>query len=204
VKDQELEVKFHLSNLNALEQMLRGLGAPQSQVRTHEINLRFDTPDLALTRSLQVLRLRMDSRARVTYKGPGWDEQGVRARRELEFEVSDYNQARSLFEALGYQVSMMYEKYRAVYELERVHVTLDEMPFGAFAELEGPDSESIQAVASRLGLSWQSRVLDSYTAIFESLREKMGFSFRDLSFENFHDLTAPLDAIGISPADRQG
>ncbi len=136
-----------------------------SQPRTHEVNLRFDTPDQALTRSLQVLRLRQDSKARLTYKGPGRDEGGVRLRQEIEFIVSDFDEARSLFEALGYEIAMMYEKYRTVYELGEVHVTLDEMPFGAFAELEGPDPTSIQAAAQRLGLNWQARVLDSYTAI---------------------------------------
>jgi adenylate cyclase class 2 len=202
MKDQELEVKFHISDLGALEQRLQTLGAPCSQLRTYEINLRFDTPDLALTRSLQVLRLRQDTQARLTYKGPGRDESGVRLRREIEFIVSDFDQARGLIEALGYQVSMLYEKYRAVYELGEVHVTLDEMPFGAFAELEGPDPASIQATASRLDLDWQARVLDSYTALFDSLREKLGFTFRDLSFDNFKSLHTPLDTIGIHPADR--
>ena len=202
MKDQELEVKFHIGDLGALEQRLQSLGAPCSQSRTYEVNLRLDTPDQALTRSLQVLRLRQDSKARLTYKGPGRDEGGVHLRREIEFVVSDFEQARSLLETLGYQVSMMYEKYRTVFELGEVHVTLDEMPFGAFAELEGPDPASIQETAMRLGLNWQARVLDSYTALFESLRGKMEFTFRDLSFENFRSLQMPLDTIGIYPADR--
>jgi adenylate cyclase, class 2 len=203
MKDQELEVKFHLSDLGALERQLRAMDAPQSQARTHEVNLRFDLPDQSLTRSLQVLRLRQDTKARLTYKGPGRDEGGARLRREIEFVVSDFDQARSLFEALGYEVSMMYEKYRTQFELGEVHVTLDEMPFGAFAEIEGPDPASIQSVAAQLGLDWQRRVLDSYTALFESLRQKMGFTFRDLSFENFHKVQPSLDEIGIYPADQR-
>ena len=34
--------------------------------RVHEINLRFDTPDLSLIRMGKLLRLRKDTRARVT------------------------------------------------------------------------------------------------------------------------------------------
>ena len=201
MKDQELEVKFHISDLGALERQLQASGAPQSQARTHEVNLRFDLPDQSLTRSLQVLRLRQDTKARMTYKGPGRDEGGVRLRREIEFVVSDFGQARSLLEALGYQVSMMYEKYRAVYDLDDVHVTLDEMPFGAFIEIEGPEPASIQAAARRLDLDWNARVLDSYTSLFDQLRRVTGFTFRDLSFANFKVQPAPLDAIGIRPAD---
>ncbi len=201
MKDQEIEVKFHIADLRAVENRLQSLGARLTQPRTYEINLRFDTPDLALTRSLQVLRLRQDTQARLTYKGPGHDQEGVRTRQELEFVISDFSSARSLLEALGYIVSMMYEKYRAVYDLDDVHVTLDEMPFGAFIEIEGPEPASIQAAARRLGLDWERRVLESYTSLFEQLRGVTGFAFRDLSFANFETQAAPLDAIGIRPAD---
>jgi adenylate cyclase class 2 len=201
LKDQELEVKFHIRDLPAVEARLKDLGAQQVQPRLHEVNLRLDTEDLSLTSSLQVLRLRQDSQARVTYKGPGTTQGGVRVRQEYEFVVSDYQAARSLFKALGYDVAMMYEKYRTVYDLDEVHVTLDEMPYGSFIEIEGPRPESIQSVARSLECSWDSRVLDSYTAIFEQLRATLGFSFRDLSFENFSSLPVSLGEIGIRPAD---
>ncbi len=45
----ELEVKFYLADLPALEARLQALGARLSQARVHEINLRFDTPSLDLT-----------------------------------------------------------------------------------------------------------------------------------------------------------
>jgi len=201
LKDQELEVKFHIRDLPAVEVRLKDLGAQQVQPRLHEVNLRLDTENHSLTSSLQVLRLRQDSQARVTYKGPGTTQGGVRVRQEYEFVVSDYQAARSLFKALGYDVAMMYEKYRTVYDLDEVHVTLDEMPYGSFIEIEGPRPESIQSMARSLECSWDCRVLDSYTAIFEQLRAALGFSFRDLSFENFSSLPVSLGEIGIRPAD---
>lgn len=201
MKDQELEVKFIIADLRALESRLGSLGAQLVQPRLHEVNLRLDTPDLSLTKSLQVLRLRQDSLARVTYKGPGRDLGGVRIRQELEFVVSDFETARNLFKALGYDVAMMYEKYRTVYDLGDVHVTLDEMPYGDFIEVEGPLPESIRAVSQRLGVTWEARVLDSYTALFDQLRPVMGFTFRDLSFENFSGVKTPLMALGYHFAD---
>src|SRR3990172_1232689 len=138
MKGTELEIKLYLNDLPAFRQRLEALGAKLVQLRVHEVNLRFDTPEGSLTRSLQVLRLRQDTAARLTYKGPGEDTGGVRARRELEFTVSDFEAARALLEALGYQVSLMYEKYRTTYDLDGVYVTLDEMPYGDFAEIEGP------------------------------------------------------------------
>jgi adenylate cyclase class 2 len=200
--DQELEVKFYLSRRKEMEAKLNALGQ-LSAPRVHEINLRLDTANLSLLASGRLLRLRQDSRARVTYKGEGSEEGGVRLRQELEFTVSDFDTARALFEALGYQVYMMYEKYRATYQLGNVEVVLDEMPTGDFLEIEGPDSDSIRNAAQKLELNWNARILDSYTVLFTRTRAQMGFDFRDLSFENFKGMTITPQVMGITIADQR-
>ncbi len=199
--EQEIEVKFYLNDLGRLEQRLVEMGAKLKQERVYEINLRFDTPDEELARSFRVLRLRQDTAARLTYKGPGQIQDGARLRQEIEFTVSDFGAAKSLFEALGYRVSVMYEKYRATYALENVLVTLDEMPYGTFAEIEGPDGRTIQSVAGRLGMDWEARILDSYLALFDKVRVAMALTFHDLSFENFEDVMVSPAALGVKPAD---
>jgi len=200
ISDKELEVKFYLSDFPGLRTRLEAAGAQLVQPRVHEINLRFDTPSGDLARSYRVLRLRQDSQARLTYKGPGELVDGVRSRQELEFTVSDFETAHRFLAALGYEVSVMYEKYRATYALEGVLVTLDEMPYGNFAEVEGPDGASIRQTAAALGLDWERRILDSYIMLFDRLRERLGLAFRDLSFENFKSLAVTeemLDLKGI-------
>ncbi|MBN2146068.1 MAG: class IV adenylate cyclase [Anaerolineales bacterium] len=198
----ELEVKFYLSNHQVLEETLLAAGARLVAPRVHEINLRYDTPARALTRSGRLLRLRMDSEARITYKGPGLEQDGARLRQELEFTVSDFEMARATIEALGYQVMLMYEKYRTTYQLENVLLTLDEMPYGLFAEIEGPDGASIQAAAGRLGLDWQARILDSYTMLFDAVRASLNLTCRDLSFANFQDLKVTPENLGVQQANR--
>lgn len=200
---QELEVKFYLSDLSAFQEGLEISGGHVLQARLHEVNLRFDTPDSELTRTYQVLRLRQDKIARLTYKGPGEIVGGVRSRREIEFSVGDFSEARSFLEALGYQVSLMYEKFRATYELGGVEITLDEMPYGTFAELEGPDAASIQTLAGKLGVQWEARIVESYTFLFERLRGVLDFTFRDLSFENFAGIEVTPEALGVRPADQK-
>jgi adenylate cyclase class 2 len=182
---QELEVKFYLADFQAVQARLSAMGASLEQPRIHEVNLRFDTPAGDLRRELQVLRLRQDTEARVTYKGPGTVEEGVSFRQELEFTVGDFDTAWAVFVALGYQVFLMYEKYRTTYALENVLVVLDEMPYGNFIEIEGPDGGSIQAAAERLGLDWEKRILEGYVVLFERVRDRLGLKFQDLSFENF-------------------
>ncbi|UCD99478.1 MAG: class IV adenylate cyclase [Chloroflexota bacterium] len=199
---QELEIKLYLSNLESFQRRVEALGGQLLEPRLHEINLRFDAPDGQLTREAKVLRLRQDTAPRLTYKGPGMTVDGVHARTEIEFTVSDFPSAQALLEALGYQVSLMYEKYRTTYSLEGLLITLDEMPYGNFTEIEGPEPGAIHAVAEKLAINWEARILDSYTSLFDHLRRKLNFTFRDLSFDNFSTLEILPTHLGVIPADQ--
>lgn len=198
---QELEVKYYIRDLEALRRRLQELEAREVQPRTHEVNLRFDTPQRRLSAALQVLRLRKDRDVRLTYKGPTEDHQGVRQRQEIEFAVSDFESAKIFLEALGFEVAMLYEKYRAAYELDGVEVSLDEMPFGNFSELEGPDPGRIREVNRKLGLDWEARIPAGYIELFAQLCQKLELPFRDLSFENFAGRAVSPEDLGVVPAD---
>lgn len=202
MKDQEIEIKLYLSDLPVFHHRLEALGAVLIEARLHEINLRYDTPGGDLSRTAQVLRLRQDNLAHLTYKGKGDTRGEVYVRREIEFTVGDFQSARAFLEALGYVVSLMYEKFRTTYDLDGVHVTLDEMPFGNFSELEGPDADSIRRVADKLGVDWQARIADSYTSLFARLKSSLGLTFQDLSFENFKGIAVSPQDLGVHPADR--
>jgi adenylate cyclase, class 2 len=191
----ELEVKFAVPGLQPFADRLQALGAVQTQPRLYEINLRFDTAEGSLEAAKRVLRLRQDSQARLTYKGPGQIVDGIHQRVELEFSVSDFDSARLFLEALGYRVSWMYEKYRQAYALGEVTITLDEMPFGGFLEIEGPDAARIQDTAGALGLDWEERILVSYAVLFKRVCQELGLKFRDLSFANFEDISVPPQAF---------
>jgi adenylate cyclase, class 2 len=192
--EQEIEVKFLVRDLSLIAARLQALGANLKSERVLETNLRFDTPDGALTRALQVLRLRQDAIARLTFKGPAAAGQSVSSRQEIEFAVSDFQAARHFLEALGYQVSIVYEKYRTEYSLRDLVVTLDEMPYGSFVEIEGPDAESIQQAAADLHLDWEARSIASYLALFNQLRSDRGLKARNLTF-------AELKGVQVSPQD---
>ena len=199
--NKELEAKFYLADLGWLQKTLEGLRANLVQPRTYERNLRFDTSEGILTQSAQVLRLRQDTANRLTYKGPGQVIDGVSVRSEIEFTVGDFDNAQALLEALGYQVSMIYEKYRAVYDLNGVLVTLDEMPFGNFAEIEGPDGASIQNACNQIGLIWELRTLQSYAMLFQIVKKNLKLTFRDLTFENFKKIQVSPSHLELAPAD---
>jgi adenylate cyclase class 2 len=198
---QEIEVKFYLRDMEGLQKRLAKRGARMVQKRVHEINLRFDTPDHTLLQSGEVLRLRQDTEVRLTFKGQGEEQAGARKRQELEFTVSDFATTRQVLEALGFEAYMMYEKYRTTYRLGSVLVTLDEMPYGNFSEIEGPDGEMIQRIAQALNLDWEKRSLDSYTLLFERVKQALGLTFEDLSFKNFEGVEVTGEMLGVRTAD---
>jgi adenylate cyclase class 2 len=201
MSEQELEVKFYLNDLGALEQKLKSIGANLVQPRIFETNLRFDTRDGELNQGGRVLRLRQDAQAVLTYKGPSQLRQDVNIRQEIEFTVSDFTAARHFLEALGFQVAVTYEKFRTTYDLDGVEIVLDEMPFGNFMEIEGPDPISIQDIASKLGLNWEVRCIESYMGLFQRVRQTRRLAFRDLTFINFNQVKILPEELAVKAAD---
>jgi adenylate cyclase, class 2 len=199
--DQEREIKFYVQDLEMMAQRLHICGADLTRERTLERNLRFDTADQGLQREGRILRLRQDDRARVTYKANARVEGGVIARTELEFTVDNFAVARKLFEALGYQVVVLYEKYRRTYRLGDVEVVLDELPMGDFVEIEAPNNILIEGVAQMLGLDWSKGIATNYLGLFATVRAKRGFKFNDLTFENFREIELLPGDMGVEPAD---
>jgi adenylate cyclase, class 2 len=199
---QELELKYYVLDLARIERLLIALGAVCDQPRTREINLRFDTPDNSLSYTGKALRLRYDTQARMTYKGPSQSQEGIRLREEIEFVVDNFQAAQTFLIALGYQVSLIYEKYRSGYLLGDVHILLDELPYGNFVEIEGPDSTKILTANEQLGLNWEARIPESYTILFERLRKNKGLTFRDLIFDNFQGMQVTSADMAVQPADQ--
>ena len=199
--NQEIEVKFLISNLPALLEKIQSLGALTLRPRMLEVNLRFDTHDMKLSERAQVLRLRQDDQAILTFKSPGEIVNGVISRTELEVVVSDFQTTRAILEALGFQVFMTYEKYRQNFKLNELVASVDEMPYGNFIELEGSSPEHVRATADLLGLDWNQRINLSYTALLGLYNQNTGNTFRDLSFETFSGLRVLPEQLGLAYAD---
>ena len=197
----EKEAKFYIRDLKKIERQIKDLGGVVIQSRVFESNLRFDTHDRELSASYQVLRLRHDTRARLTYKGPADPNSEVSARLEYEMEIGDLTTGRHILEALGYEIVTIYEKYRASYSLDNVEISLDEMPFGKFMEIEGADAQQIRQMADKLNLKWENRSSLSYLRIFTQVKERLGLSMRNLTFDNFSELDIQPSHLRLSYAD---
>jgi adenylate cyclase, class 2 len=145
---KETEIKLEVSDKKILLRSLKHLRAsvvPESPGRVHEMNVIFDTPEGALAKRGQLLRIRTttpepskgrSSRARadkspkqrmlLTFKLPIAAEDGHsrpssdathKVREELELEVADAGTLTRVFEGLGMKGWFRYEKYRTTFRL---------------------------------------------------------------------------------------
>lgn len=198
----ETEVKFYVKDLQRVKTRLLDLKARLSQPRVHEVNLRFDTRAGDLRKKSKVLRLRQDTEAKFTFKGPGKElDGGVVSREEIEFIVGDFEAARKFLEALGYELIIYYEKFRTTYEINDIHVMLDEMPYGSFVEIEGDDVDSLKNSAAELGLNWKVGIKKSYHALFERIVRKYKVNKSQLSFKELQNLQISPEDLNVTPAD---
>ena len=181
---QEVEVKLYTPDLAGAQRALEAAGATLVKPRLFERNVRYDSADGMLSARGVVLRLRQDDAARLTFKADEQVVNGIATRFEAEVEVSDFALMNVILGRLGYEVALVYEKYRTTYELEGAEVVLDELPFGNFTEIEG-DAATIERVIEALGLAGARRMGGSYVYIFLGLKRRLGLPARDCTFEAF-------------------
>lgn len=164
----EREIKFPGVELDKLRGRLLELEAERLGPAAFEDNLILDREDGHLLASGKVLRLRTDGgRARLTLKGPMHIEGNLKVREELEVEVENADEARALFENLGYAVVRRYQKVREEWQLGGVTIALDHTPIGDFAEFEGDGAET---VAKRCGFNAEKAERRSYLRLYEDYR----------------------------------
>ncbi len=192
----EVEVKFMVRDLDVIRGRLADIGAEIITPRVFERNVRFDTADEALLARQQLLRLRQDTRVRLTFKGPAAEDVASEAkvREEIELEVGHFDRMSAVLQRLGFLPIQVYEKYRETYQWRGVEIVLDEMPFGDFIELEGVEAD-LRPAAEALGLDWSRRILANYLALMELCRRSFNLPFSDLTFENFAGLSGDMGEL---------
>jgi adenylate cyclase class 2 len=199
--DQEIEIKLYLANPETFQTKLTTLGAQLVSERIHEYNLVFDTPDKELYSKQCLLRLRQDQTVTLTYKGPNQIISGANTRQEFEIQVSDFEAACRLLQALGYHPQRVYEKYRTTYHYKEFHLFLDELPFGLFLEVEGPDATCLKSCVQEFGLDWATRLNENYITLFERAKSALQLPYSNPTFDNLTNLKITPDHLQVLPAD---
>jgi adenylate cyclase class 2 len=120
----------------------------------------------------EALRLRQArDRAWLTFKGPVHGSGRIKQRREYETALDDVRAIEEVFRVLGLSACFIYEKYRALYSLDELMVTLDEVPMGVYIELEG-EPETIEVVVEKLGLRMEDAISIAYPRLYQLYRDE--------------------------------
>jgi adenylate cyclase, class 2 len=173
MRHHETEIKLQVRNPAALKQRLAKLGFRPVRARHFERNVLFDFPDLRLSKSQCLLRLRfVEGESRLTFKGAPLRAPRYKIRREIEATVGDGRRVKEIFLQAGLREMFRYEKYRTVFGRARrskragaPELVYDETPIGNYLELEG-SRRWIDGVARQLGYGWQDYIPASYATLY--------------------------------------
>lgn len=193
----ETEIKLFVPDTAPVVERLAQAGATLKAARVYEHNVRYENADETFTAQGIVLRMRQDTRARLTFKAPP-DQRAastnVITRFEAEVTVDSFDAMDIILQRLGFHPHVVYEKYRTTYQLGEAEIVLDEMPYGTFLEVEG-SAPAIDATLAALGLAGAPRILASYMALFEQVKAALDLDVHDLTFANFEGIDVPPDVF---------
>jgi adenylate cyclase, class 2 len=181
----EIEIKFRVKNVRALNQRLRDSGFRLLTKRTHEMNTLYDLPGQLLRQRGDLLRLRKyGSEWVLTHKAKG--KAGLhKTRVETETKVTDGAKMEAILRALGFAPTFRYEKFRAEWSDGKGHVVVDETAIGNFGEIEGP-SRWIDRTAKLLQIPRGDYITATYSDLFVEWKKQTGSPANEMTFKAVH------------------
>jgi adenylate cyclase, class 2 len=178
----EIEIKFRIDDVAALNRRLRKSGFQLLTPRTHEMNTLYDLPGQVLRKRGELLRLRRyGPKWLLTHKAKG--KVGPhKIRVETETKVDDGTKMEAILLALKFAPTFRYEKFRAEWSDGKGHVVVDETPIGTLGEIEGP-SRWIDRTAQALQIPRHAYLTATYTELFFQWKKQTGSPANEMTFK---------------------
>lgn len=160
----EIEKKYRLTKKqrDQVVSRLPEIGA-KPQGTEFEENTLFAGEALELGRCVLRLR-RLGNKARkaiLTYKERFPSTDSIKRQREDETTVGNADAMEAILDGLGLAPRLVYEKRRATWRLGDAEIVVDELPFGLFMEIEGPEAE-IKKIEKKLAIKGLKPELQTY------------------------------------------
>jgi adenylate cyclase class 2 len=185
----EIEIKFRVDDVRALNRRLRKSGFRLLTPRTHEINTLYDLPGQLLRKRGELLRLRRyGPEWLLTHKAKGKVGRH-KTRVETETKVADGAKMEAILRALGFAPTFRYEKFRAEWSDGKGHVVVDETPVGNLGEIEGP-SRWIDRTARALEIPRSDYITATYSDLFLQWKKQTGSLADEMTFKAIRDKTS--------------
>lgn len=161
----EIEAKFLDVDFHETREKLERFGAVCEQPMRLMRRAIIETPDLEAKNSFVRIRDEGD-KVTLTYKQV--DEDSLTGVKEVEVNVSHFEDTILLFEQLGLKYKSFQESYRETWRLGDVEIMLDEWPWlKPYIEVEGPSEAQVKDVAVKLGFDWEMAVFGRVTSAYQ-------------------------------------
>lgn len=174
----EIEMKFPMPHYgeDELISRLKALGASDGG-KFFENNILFDTQHEFLSLNNRLLRLReYKNKYIITLKDKSNIKGGkFKIREEIETHVSDLFSTLEIFKRMGYNVKLIYQKYRRKMIIDKSEITIDNLPFGDYIEIEG-SKESIEKLSEELELLTTDISNKSYVSLYCDICRKQNIT----------------------------
>jgi len=115
----------------------------------------FDYPDKRLRADGKLIRVRSigETIVEFAYKGPKEESGRCKVRSEVQTLVDDAEVACAILKEVGLVETLYCEKKRTSYDVDGVHIDIDEYPGGiCYAEIEGASEDEVYGMVEKLGL----------------------------------------------------
>ena len=176
----EIEAKIKVDSHDDVRARLRELGATYIG-KVRETNRILDNKKKLLGKAGCGLRIRRidvldgdPGSSSMTYKGPV-QPSDLKVRPEINIGITDADAAARLFESLGFEPFVTFEKIRESWQLSDCRIELDEVPLlGKFVEIEGPAEADVTRAKSDLGFASAEIITQSYVKMLQVVRETSG------------------------------
>lgn len=184
----EFEVKILDINVPELEDKLRAIGAKKIG-DFHYRTVTFDYPGFPLDKDAAWVRLRDEGdKVTLAYKrrlGVTSNKGDDKGMEEVEFEVGDFEIAKTFLLKIGLIVKFAQEKKRTRYSKDGVDFDIDTWPrLKPYLEIEGESHEAVKAAMKWLNIPASAAKQCSATQVYEmnGIRDK---DYIEMTFERF-------------------
>ena len=137
----EIEKKYRLTDQQreSVNARLSALNVTPNATE-FETNTLYRHPNIDFDNAVLRLR-RVGDHATLTFKKRFASESPIKRQLEEETEVIDAEATERILGHLGFVPSLIYEKRRQTWKYAETEITVDELPFGWFMEIEGEEND---------------------------------------------------------------
>lgn len=147
----EYEATFTDIDVTDIKNRLRALNAVCLKPEFLQRRITFDLPIPHISTWIRV----RDEGKKITLTLKRVDGNIIEGQKEILIEVSDFNKAGELLEAIGCVRKSFQESKRELWLFSGVEITIDTWPFlDPYIEIEGQSEDAVRATASALGLEY--------------------------------------------------